>query len=81
MNRRNMSKREKLVMVYRAVGEAEALIIKGLLESNGIPCLLKSNAAPSVHVFAVDGMGEVKVMVEESMAGKARRLIVGEGRV
>jgi len=76
-----MSKREKLVMVYRAVGEAEALIIKGLLESNGIPCLLKSNAAPSVHVFAVDGMGEVKVMVEESMAGKARRLIVGEGRV
>jgi len=81
LNRRNMSKREKLVMVYRAVGEAEALIIKGLLESNGIPCLLKSNAAPSVHVFAVDGMGEVKVMVEESMAGKARRLIVGEGRV
>ena len=76
-----MSKREKLVMVYRASGEAEALIIKGLLESNGIPCLLKSNAAPSVHVFAVDGMGEVKVMVEESMAGKARRLIVGEGRV
>ena len=81
MNRRNMTKREKLVMVYRAVGEAEALIIKGLLESNGIPCLLKSNAAPSVHVFAVDGMGEVKVMVKESMAGKARRLIVGEGRV
>jgi len=71
----------KLVEVYRAVGEAEAQIIKGLLESNGIPCLLKSNAAPSVHVFTVDGMGEVKVMVRESTAEEAKRLIVGEGRV
>ena len=69
----------KMVAVYRAGGEAEALIIKGLLDSNGIHCLLKSNAAPSVHAFAVDGMGEVKVMVRESMADKARELIKGEG--
>ena len=71
----------KMVEVYRAVGEAEAQIIKGLLESNEIPCLMKSNAAPSVHMFTVDGMGEVKVMVWESMAEKARGLIEGEGRV
>ena len=73
-----MSRSEKIVGVYRAVGEAEAQIIKGLLESNGIPCLLKSNAAPSVHVFAVDGLGEVEVMVKESRAEEAKRLI-GEG--
>lgn len=70
-----------MVEVYRAAGEAEAMVIKGLLESNGIPCLLRSNAAPSVHVFAIDGMGEVKVMVRESGAEKARRLIVGEEHV
>ena len=64
--------------VYKAAGEAEAQIIKGLLESYGIPCLLKSLAAPSVHVFTVDGMGEVKVMVWESTAEKARGLIRGE---
>ncbi|MBA7705186.1 hypothetical protein ES703_114010 [subsurface metagenome] len=81
MNKRTVSKHVKLVEVYRAVGEAEAQIIKGLLESNGIPCLLQSNAAPSVHVFTVDGMGEVKVMVRESTAEEAKRLIVGEGRV
>jgi len=40
---------------------------------------LKSHAAPSVHMFAVDGMGEVRVMVWESMVGKARELIEGEG--
>jgi len=71
----------KMVEVYRAMGEAESHIIKGLLESNGIRCLLRSNAAPSVHVFAVDGMGEFRVIVEESMAEKARKLIAGEGRV
>jgi hypothetical protein len=65
-----------MIEVYRAAGEAEALIIKGLLETYGIPCVLKSSAAPSVHVFTVDGMGEVKVMVSDSMAEEARRLIV-----
>ena len=69
-----------MVEVYRAAGEAEAQIIKGLLNSNGIDCLLKSHASPSVHVFAVDGMGEVKVMVKESMTDKARELIKGENR-
>jgi hypothetical protein len=71
----------KMVEVYRAAGEAEAQIIKGLLDSNGIYCLLKSNAAPSVHVFAIDGMGEVKVMVRESMVSQARELIEGEDHV
>jgi len=74
-----LNKGEKLVEVYKAAGELEAQVIKGLLESNGIPCFLKAHAAPSVHVFAVDGMGEVKVMVSQSEVDKARELIVGEG--
>jgi len=71
----SLSKDKKLVEVYRAASEAEAQIIKGLLESRGIPCLMKSNAAPSVHVFAVDGMGEVKIMVWKELAEKARGLV------
>ncbi len=73
-----MSKHKKMVEVYRAAGEAEARIIQGLLENYGVPCLLKSNAAPSVHVLTVNGMGEVKVMVWGSTATKARELIKGE---
>jgi len=71
----SLSKDKKLVEVYQAASEAEAQIIKGLLESRGIPCLMKSNAAPSVHVFAVDGMGEVKIMVWKELAEEARGLI------
>ena len=73
-----MNRGEELVEVYTAAGEAEAQIIKGLLESNGIPCLLKSQAAPSVHVFTVDGMGEVKVVVWKSAVAKAKELIRGK---
>ena len=68
-----------MIEVYRAVGESEAQLIRGLLESYGIPSLLKSNAAPSVHMFVVDGMGDVRVMVWEEAAEKARELIEGRG--
>ncbi len=67
-----------MVEVYSAAGEMEAQVIRGLLESFGIPCMMKSRAAPSVHTFAVDGMGEVRIMVLESMAEKAKILVQGE---
>jgi hypothetical protein len=73
-----LSKAEKLVEVYHARNEMEAQVIKSLLESFEIPCFLKSNAAPSVHVFTIDGMAEVKVMVVASMADAARELIVSD---
>lgn len=72
-----MKNKEKMVEVYKAPNEMEAQVIRGLLESYGIPCFLKSNAAPSVHLFTVNGMGEVKIMVLESLAEEARNLIMG----
>ena len=79
MNKPDKDKSKEMIEVYRAVGESEAQLIRGLLESYGIPSLLKSNAAPSVHMFVVDGMGDVRVMVWEEAAEKARELIEGRG--
>jgi len=76
-----LSKNDKLVEVYKAPNEMEAQVIKGLLESYGVPCFLKSNAAPSVHMFTIDGMGEVKVMVLAAMADSARQLIKSDNHV
>jgi hypothetical protein len=73
-----LSKTDKLVEVYQARTEMEAQVIKGLLESFEIPCFLKSNAAPSVHQFTMDGMAEVRVMVMASMVDAARELIVSD---
>jgi hypothetical protein len=76
-----LSKNEKLVEVYKAASEMEAQVIKSLLESCEIPCFLKSDAAPSVHMFTIDGMGEVDVMVLDSMVDRARELIQGDNHV
>ncbi|MFC1950507.1 DUF2007 domain-containing protein [Chloroflexota bacterium] len=70
-----MSNSEKLVKIYQATGELEAQVVKGLLESNGIPCILESAAARSVHVFTIDGMGEIGIMVHQSMVDDAKKLI------
>lgn len=76
-----MSKSEKMVEVYHARNEMEAQVIRSLLESYDIPCVLRSNAAPSVHMFTQDGMGEVRVMVLDSMAEEAKELIMGDNHV
>lgn len=73
-----MSNSQKMVEVYRAAGEMEAQVIKGLLESYGIPCFLKGDAARTIYGLTVDGLGEVKIMVRESMAEQARKLIKRE---
>jgi hypothetical protein len=67
-----------MVEVYRAAGEMEAQVIKGLLESYGIPCFLKGDAARTIYGLTVDGLGEVKIMVRESMTEQARKLIKRE---
>jgi hypothetical protein len=72
---------EKLVSVYKAHGEVEAQIIKAKLEVNGIPAMLRSQSAPSVHAFVVDGLGEYRVMVPESLAEDARKILEGDGDV
>jgi hypothetical protein len=64
-----------IVAVYTARGEMHAQVIKGLLDANGIPSLLQSNAVGSVYPFISDGMGEYKIMVAQAMAEEARRII------
>jgi hypothetical protein len=64
-----------MIEVYKAKGELEAQVIKGLLDSYGIPCLLQSHAASSVHSFAIDGLGEVRILVSEKASNEAKRLI------
>jgi hypothetical protein len=76
-----LSRDEKLVEVYYARNGMEAQVIKSLLEGFDIPCILKSNAAPSIHVFTMDGMAEVRVMVPASLADAAKELIVSEDDV
>jgi len=65
------------VTVYSTQGMAEAAVVKSMLESYGVKCLLVSTASPSVHPYTVDGMGEVRIMVSPEDAETARELLSG----
>ena len=73
-----MSKPNSLVEVYRARNEMEAQVIKSLLEGYDIPCVFRANAAPSVHMFTMDGLAEVRIMVSAALEEAARELIIKE---
>jgi hypothetical protein len=63
-----------LVEVHRA-GQAEAVVVRGLLESEGIPTFARSRLAHSVHPFTIGGQGEIVILVPESEAPRARELV------
>ena len=69
----------RLVEVHRC-SHAEAVVIRGLYESHGIPTLLRSRLAPSVYPFTVGAQGEVTILVPESEAPRSRRLLIGLAR-
>lgn len=66
---------EELVLLVSEQGEANAQILAGLLESEGIEAMLKSQQTFSALPFTVDGMGEVRVLVRKRDLERARAII------
>jgi hypothetical protein len=62
----------ELVEVFDTMEESEALVVKGLLESAGLPALITALDAPQ---DVLPGVGGVVVRVPEDRAEEARRLI------
>ena len=69
-----MSSGERLVTV-RVARQIEAQIIKGRLESEGIPVLLSYESAGLVWGLTVDGIGEVRIMVPKPLAEQAKEIL------
>jgi hypothetical protein len=65
-----------LVEVHRC-DQREALVVKGLFESEGIPVIVRSRIAHSVHPFTVGAQGEVILFVPREEADRSRRLLFG----
>src|SRR3954470_21498956 len=63
-----------LVEVHRC-DQREALVVKGLFESEGIPVIVRSRIAHSVHPFTVGAQGEVTLLVPRADADRSRRLL------
>jgi len=65
----------ELKELHKVWGPIEAEVVKGYLESNGIPCILRGKVVQSVHPFSADGLGEIKIFVAEKDYSKAKELL------
>ena len=64
-----------LTTVYIANGQPEAEIVKGRLENEGIPAVLRYESAGIVYGLTIDGLGQVEVQVPSSLAQLARGIL------
>ena len=64
-----------LVEIYRCRGQAEVLVVRGLLESEGIQVVLRSNLAQSVHPFSVGQQADVILLARREDAARARAVL------
>ena len=69
-----MSPKEEMATVCTA-RQMEAQIIKGRLESEGIPALLSYESAGLVYGLTVNGLGEVRILVPKHLANKAKEIL------
>ncbi|MBN1249030.1 MAG: DUF2007 domain-containing protein [Anaerolineae bacterium] len=69
-----------LVTVYVAQGHLRANVIRGLLESAGIPVILKYEAAGQAIGITVNGLGRVEIQVPQEWAQEANDLLTATPR-
>src|SRR5947207_7739158 len=67
----------ELVVIFRTQSDVEASIVRGLLETHGIPSVVASDVPHAVFPLAVSDLGEVRLSVREGDAEEARRIIDG----
>ena len=64
-------------VVIAIVSPVEAEVMRSKLESERIPCILQRESAGAVFGITFGPLGEVRVLVPESMADKALDLLSG----
>ncbi len=67
--------RPGMTVIYRTAGVLQAEIVKGRLESAGIPAMLDYESLGRVMGLTVDGLGEVRILVPTEHAEDARQLL------
>jgi len=65
----------KLVEIAKMQNDSEAMVIKGLLESQGIETVFHSNLVQSVTPITVDGVGQVRILVRPEDAERAKQIL------
>lgn len=66
------------VVVWRATHQMEAEVVKGRLESAGIPAIIRGEALGAIYGLTSGSLAEMSVLVPAPLAEKAEALLYGE---
>jgi len=66
-----------LVSIAQGLSRAEAEVLRGLLEAQGIAAMLSQEAAGSIFPVDVGAFGQVDVLVAPGRADEARKVLQG----
>ncbi|MEA3349018.1 MAG: DUF2007 domain-containing protein [Chloroflexota bacterium] len=69
-----------LITIHVAEGLLRAMVLRGALESAGIPVMLSYESAGPTIGITVGRIGEVRVMVPTEWVAEARELLAAEPR-
>ncbi len=69
-----------VVLLMRTWNDTEAEMVRQILAGHGIPCQVVSDVPHTVWPIAVDGLGEVRILVKASREAEARNLIADHRR-
>ncbi len=72
-----MGSKAKLVSVFCG-NYLQAQIVKGRLESEGVPAILRYEGAGLIYGVTVDGLGEARVMVPEDSVEQAETILADQ---
>ncbi|OGN91882.1 MAG: hypothetical protein A2Z70_04005 [Chloroflexi bacterium RBG_13_48_17] len=70
-----MSDETEFTTVYIARSQPEAEIVKGRLNCEDIPAILRYEAAGIIYGLTIDGLGQVEVQVPAHFAQRAREIL------
>jgi len=70
-----MTPTEPPVTIARDLSRAQAEILRGLLEAEGISVMLSQEAAGSIFSVDVGAFGQVDLLVPAAQAGRAREIL------
>lgn len=64
-----------LVVFGTYYNDADAYIAKGVLETNGVPCIINNEIMSTVYPITVTSLGEIKLLVFRRDLELARRIM------
>lgn len=71
----NNGTQERWIPVAVVSGMAMADILRGRLETEGIPVRMRYEAAGRIYALTLDGLGEVELIVPSSCLQRAREIL------